>query len=100
MPLKQQTHEIIQAAVQEIRENGELFLRVELDYAMALALIGNLQLALRHPNNAGMASRKTRLLIDSLIAQMIARGYNACAFLATCGDNPDFDVEVRDADPS
>lgn len=42
------------------------FLTLELDLTGTLALIGNLQLALRHPENTGPTSKITRNLVGTL----------------------------------
>ncbi len=69
---------------------GEGFvLPVELDLDSALCLIGNLQLALRHPANRGISSKVARQTIDGIMVRMREAGYVAHAELAALGDDPD-----------
>lgn len=45
-------------------------LRLDLDWTLAIAVLGHLQLALRHPANQGESARLVRNLCDALIAKV------------------------------
>ncbi len=68
-----------------------LKLPFELDVLSAITLIGNLQLALRHPANTGPNTRIVRFFIDETIRRMREAGLTAHAELARLGDDPGYD---------
>jgi hypothetical protein len=68
-------------------------LPVTFDLATALAIIGNLQLALRHPANIGPSGRVARETIDGMIRTMRECGLTAHAELARLGDDPAYDAD-------
>ena len=77
------------------RLGGELFpvfAFVLLDLDSALCLVGNLQLALRHPGNTGLSAKTARETIDGIIERAREAGYSAHAELMKLGDDPAHDV--------
>lgn len=66
-------------------------LLVEFDLCTAIAIIGNLQLALRHPANVGASAEIARELIDGMIHRMREAGLTAHAELARLGDDAMYD---------
>ncbi len=89
MPSKQ---DLTRRAARELREvNPDFILPVYLGISDALSIIGNLQLALRHPGNHGPSADVARAMIDGLIEQMIGCGLTATAELARLGDDPAYD---------
>jgi hypothetical protein len=65
---------LYQGYLQEIVDltTGGFRFRLDLDPAMAVALIGELQLALRHPGNPGNTAKLGREIIDALRRQFPA----------------------------
>jgi hypothetical protein len=53
----------------------------------ALCLIGQLQLALRHPGNVGHAADAARWLIDGLLVRLREGGFLAHAELGEAGED-------------
>ena len=83
---------ILRAATAE-QERAPLFrLPLHLDLTAALAIVGNLQLAMRHPGNDGPSREVARTLIDGIIERMETSGFPASAALARMGDDPRRDV--------
>ena len=72
--------------------NRQFTIPLELDLTAALSIIGNLQLALRHPANCGPSASVARLTIDRLIDRIEEAGLPANAELARRGDDPEYDV--------
>lgn len=64
---------------------------VELDRGTFVCLIGNLQLALRHPNNNGPSTYIVRRFIDDFI-EAIAQSHPVAADALRRGDRPECDV--------
>ena len=58
---------------------------LQFDIATALYLVGNLQLALRHPENTGAAAAVARETVAGLIEAMRKDGFRAHAELASLG---------------
>jgi hypothetical protein len=90
----QQQKECLTRRVQdELERLGDGFeLPVHLDLTAALCLVGNLQLALRHPGNTGPSAQVARMIIDGVIARMKEAGYLAHAEVMRLGDDPSFDL--------
>ena len=65
--------------------------RLNFNVSVLLTLIGQLQLALRHPRNVGPSSVEARMLVDILIGQVEARSPALAAFLRR-GYDPARDV--------
>jgi hypothetical protein len=78
-------------ALAEFRSKGNLPLMVELDVASAIAVIGSLQLALRHPEHKGACAKAARALIDGLIEMIRQMGFEYNALMARLGDDPEYD---------
>jgi hypothetical protein len=72
-------------------EAEQFRLAIELDLAAALAIIGNLQLALTHPGNKGLSAQTVREVIAGMIRRMREAGLAAHADLARLGDDPAYD---------
>lgn len=77
-----QSPEFQEAFIRDMREHFPDLLRLELTGTQALTLIGQLQLALRHPANRGPSADDTRLLVDRLIfmlsvTEVLATGLRA-----------------------
>lgn len=64
---------------------------LDLDLSGSMGLVGNLQLALRHPGNRGPIAKQMRGLIRSVIAGMRERGFAATAEACELGDDPTWD---------
>ncbi len=86
---------LIQAAKDEVERAGEWKIQFELDLSSSLAMCGNLQLALRHPLNAGPSAAIARRLIDDLHNGMKERGFVAHAQMVALGDDPSYDYDPR-----
>jgi len=93
MPIERQKASLQRAAaLAEMRGiNPEFTIPVHLDIPSALSLIGNLQLALRHPANGGPSASIAREFIDGLLERMIAARLYRTAELARLGDDPAYD---------
>ena len=65
-------------------------LRMDLDWGTAIAILGNLQLALRHPDNRGDSAAAARAFCDSLISN-IERVVPELGPLLRMGDDPQHD---------
>jgi hypothetical protein len=98
--IKASKETLLRQCAEEIREReGEFLAELHMDLHVTLALIGTVQLALRHPGAKGLATAKlARDVINGLIGRMKDAGYVANAELASLGFDPDYDDE-RDAKP-
>ena len=65
-------------------------LKVELHIYQAIAIIGNLQLALRHPSNTGPTAAITRKFIAGL-QERISKESAELNLIIEAGFNPDYD---------
>ena len=86
---------LLEAAEREVIERGHgAVFELSLDLGSAIALIGTLQLALRHPGLSGSRSTSVtaRYLIDGLIQRIEDAGFPQCARMAAMGDDPQYDV--------
>jgi hypothetical protein len=70
--------------------------QVDLEPKEALAIIGNLQLALRHPANTGPSATYARAMIAGMIQRLIDFGFPACAEVARQGVDPTFNAPTYD----
>lgn len=93
MPLDKARETLLRRCDEErVRSDAARFkLPVELDLHSALCVIGNLQLALRHPANSGPSAEVARTAIDGMIRRMREAGLTAHAELARLGDDPGYD---------
>jgi hypothetical protein len=64
---------------------------VKMDLPSAILLVGMVQLAMRHPENDGMARYVGLGLVANMIVKMREFGFLACAELAELGDDPRYD---------
>lgn len=80
--------EIIREAARENKARKDYVLAVNFSLGVAIAVIGQLQLSLRHPDNDGKSARLVREVVDGLIAQLLIDGFPACASVAALGDDP------------
>ena len=91
---------LLQRCAREFEQRGnKIDFPVSLDFASALTLVSNLQLALRHPGNNGPSSQIAREFAEGLIGQMRRGGYVANAELAELGFDPAYDDERTAAYP-
>lgn len=72
-------------------------IQLEMDAAHAWILIGQLQLALRHPGNRGPSAKLARAIVEGL-AEIVAPS-GALREVYERGWNPAHDEEVSHADP-
>lgn len=79
---------VLRAAAESAGANDEIMLAMT-PHA-ALCVIGQLQLALRHPANNGVVADYVAIVIRSLIQQLNDAGFTATAELAALGNNDDF----------
>lgn len=89
-----QKDELMRRAADEYRDvypQDDFALPVILDFQTVVALIPQLQLALRHPANQGPSSQLTRHIVDTLITRVQIMALPAIAALLRLGDNPDYD---------
>ncbi len=94
---EQQKEELLQRAADEARRfDAEFSLPIVLDIQAALAIAGNLQLALRHPSNKGPSSRIARAVVDGIIRRLQEAGFEATAEIVKLGDNPAYDTPPED----
>lgn len=91
---RQYLEELVRRCNAERERLGDIALPIELDLGATLALIGNLQLALRQPGNRGRSAKLARWFIDGIIARLRKGGYTAAAEMAERGDDPRYDVAL------
>lgn len=94
MPLDAAKESLLRRCAEErVRSKAANFrLPVEMDLESAICIVGNLQLALRHPQNNGPSAKVARDTIDGIIRRMRESGLTAHAELARLGDDPGYDV--------
>lgn len=73
-------------------EADAFLFHLALDLTSTLAIVGQLQLALRHPGNTGPGAQIARNTANFLIGGLAGAGLVAIAELARLGDNPECDV--------
>lgn len=83
---------IFRAAARENEARKDYALPVLFSLATAVAVIGNLQMSLRHPDNTGEAARIVRNVIDQMLAKLVRDGFLATAAVAALGDDPRYDT--------
>lgn len=90
----EERQELLMRRMQEEYDRTPPFsLPVTLDLHSALSLVGNLQLALRHPQNNGAAAAVARRIIDGIIERFEQAGLAAHAEAARLGDNAAYDYD-------
>jgi hypothetical protein len=89
--IDERKREILERATAEMHAARGYALPVHMDLATALAVVGALQLALRHPANTGPSSEAVRGVIAAVIQRIEEDGFPSLAGLARLGDNPTFD---------
>ncbi len=92
IPLDHQKERLIQLAAREAAAHPDFNLPVHLDLTSALALVGSLQLALRHPGFDGPSAIVARRIVDGVIGSMELAGLVATAAIARLGDDEACDV--------
>ena len=75
------------------RLEGGVF-RLTLDPSSIVALIGALQLALRHPDVRGMVAAARIEIVKDACISILARGDKAIERLLRMGDDPRYDIEL------
>jgi hypothetical protein len=89
---EEEKEELLQRAVAECLIGSNIDMPLSLNLHSALAIVGALQLALRHPAVAGtQSSVPVRKLIDAVIAATETNGYLAAAEMMRLGDHPEHD---------
>lgn len=88
--MKPDSPEFLAQFVADCMTHREHTVRLELKLSMALAVIAQLQLALRHPNNIGQVAKETREVIDQLIERVAVTETIRRGMLA--GYKPQFDL--------
>ncbi len=71
---------------EEAGRNPAFAVLFELDLSAALAIAGNLQLALRYPGNSGPSAEAARVVIAGIVDQMRRSGFEAWAQVAEMGN--------------
>jgi hypothetical protein len=90
--------QLIVDAAHEQKRAGDWKIQFSLDLNTTLALIGNLQLALRHPaNQSGTSYEVARDLIDDIHTGLKERGFHAHARMIEFGDDPAHDFNPEPA---
>lgn len=70
----------------------DYLLPVYMDLTNILAVVGNLQLALRHPSNTGPSSELVRKTLDLIISRVEEDGFPVHAEAMRLGANPEHDI--------
>lgn len=83
--------DLIESAKRQIAAAKGVFLTIELDAPQSVALLGQLQLALRHPNNQGPSAARMRELAQSIEGGLKVLG-PAVAELCAMGWQPEHDA--------
>jgi hypothetical protein len=91
IPIDRQKESLLQRCAKERWKSVGFIIPMELDLDSALAIIGNMQVALRHPLNNGTAAETARSAVDGMIGRMLEAGLTAHAELARLGDDPSWD---------
>ena len=89
--IEQEKAQLLERARAEYDQAAAWSLPIELDLHSALCLVGNLQLALRHPGNKGPSAAVARRIVDGIIERFEANGLPAHAEAARLGDNSQYD---------
>src|ERR1700722_18839410 len=79
MPLNAAKESLLRRMEQEAIELPEFDMMLNLDLTATLGLVGNLQIAFRHPGNTGPSAQMMRDLVRHIIEGMRERGYVATA---------------------
>jgi hypothetical protein len=87
----QQQDLLLRVTAERSRARDHFLLPVQMDLTTTLALVGSLQLSLRHPKNVGPTSQMVRALVAGLIEKMKQCGLPAHAELMELGNNPEYD---------
>jgi hypothetical protein len=74
-------------------------LPVHLDLTALACMVGNLQLALRHPANTGPSSEVARRIIEEITQRIKAEGFPVHAEIMRLGGDPVYDEPVGDRAP-
>ncbi len=87
--------ELIRAASEEsMSARGRDYLQpVYMDLVTCAAIVGHLQLALRHPGNRGPASEIARRMVSGIIERVAEAGFPANAEIMRRGSDPAHDQE-------
>ena len=87
---------LFDAAKTEVAIMGDVTIRIDFDVGSLIGLIGQLQLALRHPGNTGPTGNLTRGLVAKLIEHIRRKGFPRCAEIAELGNDPQYDTPPHD----
>jgi hypothetical protein len=83
---------LAEVAVEHNKGKKDYVLPVYMDLVAAIAVIGGLQLSLRHPQNNGPSAKAAREVVDRMIKRLREDGFHAYAQLASLGDDPRYDA--------
>ena len=86
--------ELVDMGEAEIKRLAAQKFQLSLGLTEVLAVVGNLQLALRHPLNLGTNADTARVIVDVLIAS-VEKVSPDLATLMRLGDDKNFDAENR-----
>ena len=84
---------LIREGAEEVVTFREFVLPIYLELQPLLCMVGNLQLALRHPANTGPSARIVRKIVDQIIERVPEEGLIATAELLRLGDNLKYDED-------
>lgn len=91
---------LVNCAMAEQKRRPDFVLPIEIDVGMVMALIGNIQLALRHPANTGASATSAKAIVAMFIQRLKEENFTCTAAIAELGDNPELDYDPRGAKPS
>jgi hypothetical protein len=80
--------------VEHCRQFGGNGIHLWLSPQLAMVLVGNLQLALRHPGNVGPSSKQAQEIKQAVMDQLAA-GDPTIKRLLAHGDDPNYDVPLN-----
>jgi hypothetical protein len=98
--VEEEKEELLQRCALEQMCSNEWTLTMVLNLASAIAIIGNIQFALRHPlNSTGPMADLARGAVDGMIVKMEESGLTAHAELGRMGYDPAYDEPNPLTDP-
>ena len=93
--MDQEPNEILDKLTAEQTERADTQIKFQIPLQLALAIVGCLQLSLRHPGVQGTHTGKSvREFVDQTISHFRDLGLDATANAAALGDNPAYDALI------
>jgi hypothetical protein len=91
--IEQSKQKLLERCSQEQRQadDRDFRLPVVMDLTELLSLVGNVQLALRHPQNTGPASQIARDIVRQIAERVRQEGFPANAEIMLLGSDPTYD---------